>query len=159
MKPSGFSEMTSGVTLDTGALIGIERGERRIQALLDEAWAAGVTFSVPSGVLAQAWRGTPRQARLARFLGLPNVSVVPLDDAGARAAGVLCGRSGVSDVIDASVVVCARLADNTVVTTDPDDLRRLDSELRIIAICNYSGPLTAPSTTWANAARIVSDLT
>jgi len=126
--------MTSGVTLDTGALIGIERASRRMQALLDEAWAAGVMFSVPSGVLAQAWRGTPRQARLSRFLGLPNVSVVPLDDAGARAAGVLCGRSGLSDVVDASVVVCARLANNPVITADPDDLRRIDPELRIVAI-------------------------
>jgi hypothetical protein len=105
-----------------------------MQALLDEAWTAGVTFNVPSGVLAQAWRGTPRQARLARFLGLPNVSVVPLDDAGARAAGVLCGRRGVDDVVDASVVICAKLGDDAVITTDPNDLRRLDPDLRIIAI-------------------------
>lgn len=134
VKPLGAPEMASGITLDTGALIGIERGARRMQALLDEAWAVGITFSVPSEVLAQAWRGTPRQARLARFLRLPNVAVVPLDDGGARAAGVLCGRSGVNDVVDASVVVCAKLAGDTVVTTDPDDLRRLDPELRIIAI-------------------------
>ena len=126
--------MASGVTLDTGALIGIERGTRRMQALLDEAFAVGATLSVPAGVLAQAWRGTPRQARLARFLGLSNVSVVPLDDAVARAAGILCGRSGVNDVVDASVVVCAKLAGDTVVTTDPDDLRRLDSELGLVAI-------------------------
>ena len=126
--------MASGVTLDTGAVIGIERGTRRMQALLDEAYAVGATLSVPAGVLAQAWRGTPRQARLARFLRLSNISVVPLDDAGARAAGILCGRGGVNDVVDASVVVCARLAGDTVVTTDPDDLRRLDSELRLVAI-------------------------
>ena len=134
VKPSGSPEMTSSLTLDTGALIGIERGARRMQALLDEAWAVGATFSVPSGVLAQAWRGTPRQARLARFLGLPNVAVVPLDDAAARAAGVLCGRSGVNDVVDASVVVCARLADDPVITSDPDDLRRLDPALRIFSL-------------------------
>jgi hypothetical protein len=134
VKPSASLEMASSLTLGTGALIGIERGARCMQALLDEAWAVGATFSVPSGVLAQAWRGTPRQARLARFLGLPNVAVVPLDDAGARAAGVLCGRSGVNDVVDASVVVCARLADDPVITSDPDDLRRLDPGLRIFSL-------------------------
>jgi predicted nucleic acid-binding protein len=126
--------MAPSVTLDTGALIGIERGTTRMQALLDEAGAVGATFNVPAGVLAQAWRGTPRQARLGRFLNLSNVAVVPLDDAGARAAGVLGTRSDVNDVVDASVVVCARLADGPVVTTDPYDLRRLDPQLRIVAI-------------------------
>jgi hypothetical protein len=123
-----------GATLDTGALIAIERGDRRMQALLDEASAASVTLSVPAGVLAQAWRGTSRQARLARFLGLPVVAVVPLDEPTARAVGVLCGRAGTHDVVDASTVVCARLHDDVVLTGDLDDLRRLDPALRLVAI-------------------------
>lgn len=61
-------------------------------------------------------------------------SSVALDDAGARAAGVLCARNHVNDVVDASVVMCAKLADDTVVTTDPDDLRRLTPQLRIVNI-------------------------
>jgi hypothetical protein len=32
-----------GVTLDTGALIAIERADRRMQALLDEAYTAGLS--------------------------------------------------------------------------------------------------------------------
>jgi PIN domain len=124
----------SGATLDAGALIGIERGDRRMQALLDEATAAGLSFAVPAGALGQAWRGSPRQARLARFLRLPNVTVVPLDGPAARAAGALCGRAGTNDVVDASVVVCARLHDDVVVTSDPDDLRVLDPRLRIAAL-------------------------
>ena len=126
--------MAPSVTLDTGALIGIERGTRRMQALLDEAAAVSAQFNVPAGVLAQAWRGRPPQARLARFLNLSNVSVVPLDDAGARAAGVLCAHSDVNNVVDASVVVCAMLADDSVVTTDPNDLRRLNPKLRTVVI-------------------------
>jgi hypothetical protein len=126
--------MAASVTLDTGALIGIERGTRRMQALLDEAGAVDATFNVPAGVLAQAWRGTPHLARLARFLNLSNVSVVALDDAAARAAGVLCARSDVNDIVDASVVVGAKLAGDPVVTTNPDDLRRLDPKLRTVAI-------------------------
>ncbi|HEY5302846.1 MAG TPA: hypothetical protein VIJ86_02175 [Acidimicrobiales bacterium] len=54
--------MTPSVTLDTGALVGIERGTRRMQALLDEAGVVGATFNIPAGVLAQAWRATQRQA-------------------------------------------------------------------------------------------------
>jgi predicted nucleic acid-binding protein len=124
----------SGVTLDTGALIAIERGERRMQALIEEASAVSSPLSVPAGVLGQAWRGTPRHARLARFLRLPNVTVVSFDEPAARAAGVLCGHAGTDDVVDASVIVCARLRDDVVVTSDEVDFRRLDPRLRIATI-------------------------
>jgi hypothetical protein len=67
-----------GVTLDTGALIAIERADRRMQALLDEAHAAGLPIDIPAGPLSQAWRSGPRQARLARTLHLANVAVPAL---------------------------------------------------------------------------------
>lgn len=124
----------AGLTLDTGALIAIERGDRRLQALLDEAHAAGATLAVPAGAVAQAWRGGTRQVRLARFLRLSIVVVVPLDEAQARAAGVLCGLGRTDDVIDASVVICARARDHAVLSSDPDDLAALDPTLRIVAL-------------------------
>ena len=43
-----------GVTLDTGALIAIERADRKMQALLDEAHAAELPIDIPAGPLAQA---------------------------------------------------------------------------------------------------------
>jgi len=67
-----------------------------------------VRLSVPSRVVGQAWRDGRRQIRLVRLLGSPAVEVVPLDDASARATGQLCGATGTHDVIDASVVLCAR---------------------------------------------------
>ena len=124
----------TGVTLDTGALIAIERGDRRLQALLDEAAASGAAIAVPAGVVAQAWRGAGRQARLARFLGLPTVTAVALDEPEARAAGSLCGLAGTADVVDASVVVCARARGHAVMTADEDDLRALDAQLRLVLI-------------------------
>lgn len=124
----------AGVTLDTSALIAVERGGRRMQALIDEAAAAGVGLAVPAGVLGQAWRGTPRQARLARFLRLSVVEVVPLDEPAARAVGVLCGRAGTDDVVDASVVVCARLRQHAVVTADTADLSLLDPALQLVEL-------------------------
>jgi predicted nucleic acid-binding protein len=122
------------VTLDTGALIAIERGDPRMQALLDEAAAVGADLAVPPGVLAQAWRGSPRRARLARFLALGVVEVVALEEPEARAAGTLCGRAGTEDVIDASLVVCARMGGHSVITGDPDDVAALDLSLRIVAL-------------------------
>jgi predicted nucleic acid-binding protein len=123
-----------GITLDTGALIAIERGSPYIQALLSEAAAADAELAVPAGVIAQAWRGSSRQARLARFLAIDAVSVVALDEPEARAAGVLCGDVGTADVVDASVVICARAREHAVITTDPDDLGLLDPALRLIAL-------------------------
>lgn len=123
-----------GVTLDAGALIALERGDRRLQALLDEASGAGAELAVPAGVIAQAWRGSSRQARLARFLALEMVTTVALDGPEARAIGALCGVAGTADVIDASVVVCARARGHAVVTGDPDDLAALDPALRLVPL-------------------------
>lgn len=49
----------------------------------------------------------------------------------AEAAGVLCGRTGTADVIDASVVLTARRERAVVVTSAVDDLRRLDRALEL----------------------------
>ncbi len=115
-----------GVTLDTGALIALERGDRRMIALLQGLALRGAPIRVPAGVAGQAWRGGPRQTVLARFLVTPNVSVEPLDFPLARACGELCAASGTADIIDASVVLLAREHHDVIVTSDVDDLRRLD---------------------------------
>lgn len=121
--------------MDAGALIAIERGDRRLRVLLDEAERVGWSIVVPVGPLAQAWRDGARQVALARFLNATDrVEIVEWDVAGARAAGVLCGRTGTSDVIDASVVLCALERHHQVVTSDPEDLEVLDAQLSLIAI-------------------------
>jgi hypothetical protein len=62
------------------------------------------------------------------------VSVVALGEPEARAAGALCGRAGTADVVDASVVVCARVRGHAVITGDPVDLLALDPALRIVPV-------------------------
>lgn len=120
----------SGVTLDTGALIALDRGDRRMTALLDRVRGdAGAVVSVPAGVLGQAWRDGRRQPRLARLLAATQTTVVPLDHAGARAVGMLLGAVGARDVVDASVVICARERRQGVVTGDAAALRHLDPGL------------------------------
>lgn len=124
----------TGLTLDAGALIAHEREDRRITAGLRRAAATGTPLFVPAGVLGQVWRGGPRQARLAHLLTSRHVHVVSLDLAEARAAGQLCGATGTSDVIDASVVMCAVRRETAIVTSDPDDLRRLDPSISLIVV-------------------------
>jgi len=48
--------------------------------------------------------------------------------------GRLLAASGTSDIADAHVVICARRADQPVVTSDAGDLRQLDPTLRLIAL-------------------------
>ncbi len=124
----------SGVTLDAGALVAFDKNDRRVVAMLLRALETRTGVSVPAGVVGQAWRDGRRQARLARLLGSPAVTIEALDDFTARAAGQLCGATGTRDVIDASVVLCARRRGHGVITSDPHDLLRLDPELRIVPI-------------------------
>lgn len=51
-----------------------------------------------------------------------------------EAVGILCGQRGTHDAIGASVVLNARRRDQTVITSDPADLRHLDVRVRIIEI-------------------------
>lgn len=124
-----------GITMDAGGLIAVERGNRRMLVLLDEAEGAGLAVVIPVGPLAQVWRGGARRARLARFVrGAEGIELVAWDAAAAMAAGVLCGRTMTSDVIDASVALCARERGHAVVTSDPDDLAVLDPQLQLIIV-------------------------
>jgi hypothetical protein len=100
--------------------------------LVARALSQGARLAVPAGVVTQVWRDGARQARLATLLGAAGVDVVTLDDRGARAAGQLLGVSGTSDVVDATVVWCARRLDMTVVS-DADDLRAIDPTVRVVA--------------------------
>jgi predicted nucleic acid-binding protein len=124
------------VVLDAGALIALERGNRAVQALLERITRGGTKVLVPAGVVAEVWRDGARQARVAKLLAAAECEVVPFDGQRARMAGVMLGIAGADDVVDASVVVCARErgAAVPVVTSDPDDLRALDGTLAIVAI-------------------------
>jgi hypothetical protein len=124
--------MGLSLTLDAGALIAFERNDRQVTAIVKRALERGEKLAAPVGVVGQVWRDGRRQVRLARLLSSEVVEVVTLDDFGARAAGQLCAAAGTSDVIDATVVLCARARSRRVVTSDPDDLRALDPHIGVI---------------------------
>ncbi len=125
---------TAGLTLDTGALLAIERGDPKVRALLGRAIQTGLALHVPCGVIAQAWRGGPRQARLASLLNAREIQVIPLDGVTSRAVGRLCGLSGQSDIVDVSVILNAREYGHQVITSDPHDLRGIDPQIPLIVI-------------------------
>ena len=124
----------AGIVLDAGALIALDRGDKRMIALLDRALTQNRHFRVPAGVVGQAWRDGRVQVTLARFLRSEEVEIVPLDEHLARSCGELCAATDSRDVIDASVVILARERPDPIVTSDPKDLRRLDPAARIIAV-------------------------
>ncbi|MGI8983611.1 MAG: twitching motility protein PilT [Acidimicrobiales bacterium] len=110
------------LVLDSAALIAIDGNDRPMWRRLKGAQAAGVLPLTHAGVVGQVWRGGPRQAQLAR--ALVGVDVRPLDDALGRAAGELLAVAGLSDVIDAAVVVLSSDGDD-IVTSDRKDFEHL----------------------------------
>lgn len=123
-----------GVILDAGALIALERHHRGVLVLLARAREVGAEVTVPATVLAQVVRTPERQVRLARLVRQPTTSVAPLDRVDATNVGRLLAASGTADIVDAHVVICARRNDQSVVTSDADDLRVLDPTLRLLSV-------------------------
>ena len=124
----------TGISLDAGALIAIERGDPDVRALLREAVDRGLGVHVVPEVIAQVWRGEPRQARLSALLSARGVTTPDYGAHTARAVGRLCGTSGRHDVVDVHVVWHARSLGHLVVTSDPDDLRAIDPALPLVTV-------------------------
>jgi hypothetical protein len=120
------AEKRRRLTYDTGALIAAEAGDRAVWTLHEAALRAKQTPNVPAAVLAQAWRGGP-QPRLSHLLKACVVD--PMSEEQARSAGAACGQARIADVIDAAVVVGALDRGDIVVTSDPDDLRKIADAL------------------------------
>ena len=123
--------MTAPLVLDTGALIALDRNDRQMWAVLCVAADERRLIQVPTGAIAQAWRDGSRQALLSR--ALRHCDEIALDGVLARAAGLLCGRAGTVDVVDASVALTAstlaRSSDAVVFTSDPSDIAHLADTL------------------------------
>jgi len=124
----------AGITLDAGGLVALDRDDRRVLVLLARAKETGARVTVPATALAQVIRQPQRQARLARLVRQPTTDVVRLDRVDATSVGRLLAASATADIVDAHVVICARRAGQQVVTSDPDDLRRLDPGIGLVIV-------------------------
>ncbi len=116
----------NGVTYDAGALIAAERGSASMWLLHRRLLEREVRPTLSTVVLGQVWRGGP-QAQLSRLLR--GCRIQPLSEFEARSAGAALAASGSSDLVDAAVVVTALAREDLIVTSDPDDLRRLASAI------------------------------
>jgi predicted nucleic acid-binding protein len=122
-----------GVTLDTGALIALERRSARMAKVINEATAGRVVITVPAAAVAEWWRGSSR--RLDGILAMFDVE--PLTERLAKLAGEAISAVPGASVVDAMVMVSAAIRGDVVYTSDEDDLVRLREHLpnaRVIKI-------------------------
>jgi hypothetical protein len=118
--------MTQPHLYDAGALIAIDKNDRRMWARYQVALDDGRDIRVPAVVVGQAWRDSRLQVRLGQFLAGCHVDPAGLETA--KVAGILCGRAGTSDVVDATVVVMAAATGAVIWTSDPEDIKTLADE-------------------------------
>lgn len=118
----------AGVTYDTGVLLAAERGDQRTWGRHRGLLGHGVIPTVPAPVLAQAWRGGGRQARLAQLLA--GCQVEPMLEQHAKDFGQLLAAAHHGDVTDGAVVESAARRGDVIVTGDRPDIQRL------VAVCH-----------------------
>ena len=113
----------SALVLDAGAFVAVDRGDRAMIARLRAAQQAGLELRSTGVVITQVWRDPAgRQANLAWLL--KSVDIKAVDEPLGRDAGVLLGRAGMTDAVDASVVAVSAAGDR-VLTSDAGDIRPL----------------------------------
>jgi hypothetical protein len=113
----------SALVLDAGAFAAVDRDDRAMLARLRVAERSGLELRSTGVVISQVWRDpSGRQANLARLL--KSVDVKAVDEQLGREAGVLLGKAGTRDAVDASVVAVSRTGDR-IVTSDRGDIAPL----------------------------------
>lgn len=117
-----------GVTYDTGALIAADRNDRTMWALHAGFLAEEAIPTVPTPVIAEAWRGGARQAGLARFLAPCDIEELSLEQA--RNVGVLAGKARFDDIVDVTVVEGAIRRNDAVVTSNPTHIKSIADAVR-----------------------------
>lgn len=124
------------ITLDTGALIAIERRRPRAKAILEVAWSARVPVTIPAPAWGEWHAGSPSHGlgRLAE-----SVNVAPLTARLAELAGEALARLrlGSEHFVDAAVMATAASVGGVVYTSDLPDLTRLQQcfpSIRVLAV-------------------------
>lgn len=125
-----------GLTLDTGALVALERRDLRARRLVESAIEHGATLTVPAPVLVEWWRGSRRRQSVRM---LADMVLEPLDAHLAFVAGEALAwvGAGPSTTDDAVVMASAAQRADVVLTSDVGDLERLREafpQVRVIRV-------------------------
>jgi predicted nucleic acid-binding protein len=120
-----------GITFDTGALIALERRQRRMLVVWERATERALRITVPFVVVAEWWRGQDR--RLGRILDA--VQIEPGTRRLAETAGMALAAVGRGpSVVDAIVMASAAQRGDLVYTSDFADLARLQAHFPAVRI-------------------------
>jgi predicted nucleic acid-binding protein len=110
-----------GLTLDTGALIALERRRQRMREILERALERDQPLTVPADVVGEWWRGRTDL----RELILASVDVEPLTETLARRAGEALAAVRGATLVDAIVMASAASRGDIVYSSDVEDLEKL----------------------------------
>jgi predicted nucleic acid-binding protein len=109
------------ITLDTGALIAIERRQRVMLAFMTDALERGLNVTVPTCVVGEWWRG--QRGPVARILDA--VMLEPLSVKLAKLAGEAMAAVRGATLVDTVVVASAAQRGDVVLTSDLAGLSRI----------------------------------
>ena len=128
-----------GFVLDAGALIALERRSLFMLEILDAALHGKAEVVLPRTVIAQVWRGTPKQANVARLVsaGIRRGGPVIIDELTperAREIGIRIGQVHHPDIVDVHVALAAAERGHAVLTSDDGDIAKVDADLVLIHV-------------------------
>ena len=112
----------TGLTLDTGALIALERRDKRTLALVTKARQQSRAVTVPAPVVVEWWRG--QRGPVARLLAAFDVEPLESELAHVAGAALASAAKGPSPT-DAVVMASAARRGDMVLTSDLEDLGKL----------------------------------
>ncbi|HZA78203.1 MAG TPA: hypothetical protein VE623_17620 [Acidimicrobiales bacterium] len=116
--------------LDAGALIAIDKRDRRVGAMLRVLQREGTPISTSAAVVAQVWRDGRRQVNLARVLS--GVDVAALDDHDGRRVGELLRANNSNDLVDTHIALLVQ-PEARVLTSDDAYIQALLRSRRVKA--------------------------
>ena len=129
--------MLPGFTLDTGALIALQRKKARAWRFVELAMHDGLDLRAPADVLAEFWRGGPTFAPVATLVDT-GIEWIDVTTTLAKRAGRALADAGPGpSAVDALVATVAASFGDTVLTSDPEDFARLARHyrsLRVLAV-------------------------
>jgi hypothetical protein len=128
-----------GYVFDAGALIALERNSAFMLTILQQIRDGKVQAILPRTVIAQVWRGTPRQANVARLIngGIQRDGAVIIDELTAERArqiGLRIGSAHHPDIVDVHVALAAVECGHAVLTSDDADMAKVGSSLVLIHV-------------------------
>jgi predicted nucleic acid-binding protein len=122
-----------GITLDTGALIALERRRLRMRHVLERAFQTNQPLTVPADVVGEWWRGRTD----VREEILDSVDVEPLTESLAKVAGEALAAVRGATLVDAIVMASAASRGDIVYSSDVRDLQRLRAyfpDVRVLSV-------------------------